>query len=57
MIDYHVHTKYSGDSSAEIGGQLAAAAARGIEDICFTDHVDFDNPGGNFEPADLAARH
>ncbi|MBR4634760.1 MAG: histidinol-phosphatase HisJ family protein [Clostridia bacterium] len=57
MIDYHVHTKYSGDSSAEIGGQLAAAAARGIADICFTDHVDFDNPGGNFEPADLAARH
>lgn len=57
MIDYHVHTKYSGDSSAEIGEQLAAAASRGISDICFTDHIDFDNPGGNFEPANLAARH
>lgn len=57
MIDYHVHTKYSGDSSAELGEQLAAAAARGIDDLCFTDHIDFDNPGGNFEPADLSARH
>ena len=57
MIDYHVHTLFSGDSSAKPEDQLAAAAEKGIREICFTDHVDFDNPAQNFAPADLAARH
>lgn len=57
MIDYHVHTCFSGDSMALPSEMLDSAARLGIEEICFTDHVDFDNPGNNFEPADLAARH
>ena len=57
MIDYHVHTCFSGDSLALPSEMLDAAARLGIEEICFTDHVDFDNPGHNFEPADLAKRH
>ena len=57
MIDYHVHTKFSGDSTAEPEDQLRAALSRGVEELCFTDHVDFDNPGQNFAPADLSARH
>ena len=56
MIDYHVHTRFSGDSAAEPADQLEAAAALGISEVCFTDHVDFDNPAQNFAPADLAAR-
>ncbi len=56
MIDYHVHTMFSGDSEAEPEAQLEAAAALGIGEICFTDHVDFDNPGQNFEPAELEVR-
>ena len=57
MIDYHVHTRFSGDSLAEPAEQLSAALQRHIDELCFTDHIDFDNPGGNFEPADLFARH
>lgn len=57
MIDYHVHSLYSGDSSAALEEQLSSALQRGIDEICFTDHVDFDNPGNNFEPADLFSRH
>ncbi|MBR3299674.1 MAG: histidinol-phosphatase HisJ family protein [Clostridia bacterium] len=56
MIDYHVHTLFSGDSTATISEQLEAAARLGLEEICFTDHVDFDNPGANFAPANLASR-
>lgn len=56
MIDYHVHTLFSGDSSAPIEAQLDAALRCGVGEVCFTDHVDFDNPGRNFEPADLSAR-
>ena len=43
MIDYHVHTNYSADASATVTEQLEAAAERGLSEICFTDHVDFDN--------------
>lgn len=57
MIDYHVHTCFSGDSSALPTEMLDAASRLGLEELCFTDHVDFDNPGQNFAPADLAARH
>lgn len=57
MIDYHVHTMFSGDSSAEPEEQLQAALQKGVTELCFTDHIDFDNPGYNFEPADLFARH
>lgn len=57
MIDYHVHTLFSGDSSAKPEDMLEQAARMGLAEICFTDHVDFDNPGQNFEPADLSARH
>lgn len=57
MIDYHVHTLFSGDSTANLHEQLQAAASSGVEEICFTDHVDFDNPGHNFAPADLIKRH
>lgn len=57
MIDYHVHTMFSGDASVPPEDQLAAASEKGIEEICFTDHVDFDNPGQNFAPADLSLRH
>lgn len=57
MIDYHIHTYFSGDSDAGIPEQLEAARKRGIAEICFTDHIDFDAPGHNFAPADIRKRH
>lgn len=55
MIDYHVHTNYSADASATLAEQLEAAAERGLSEICFTDHVDFDNGDKSMQPSDLGA--
>ena len=42
MFDYHIHSIVSFDGH-NTGLELAqAAAARGLKEICFTDHVDFD---------------
>jgi histidinol-phosphatase (PHP family) len=39
--DYHVHTRFSADSEAELSAMCEAAIARGLSEIAFTDHVDF----------------
>ncbi|MEA4970825.1 MAG: histidinol-phosphatase HisJ family protein [Candidatus Pelethousia sp.] len=54
LTDYHVHSDYSADSTASLRAQLEAARAAGVVQLCFTDHVDFDDSG--MPPADLAAR-
>ena len=42
MFDYHMHSVVSFDGH-DSGRALAQAAAdRGLKEICFTDHVDFD---------------
>ncbi|MBE9470803.1 MAG: PHP domain-containing protein, partial [Chloroflexi bacterium] len=40
--DYHVHTRFSCDSEAEMAAACEAAIARGMSEIAFTDHADFD---------------
>jgi histidinol-phosphatase (PHP family) len=45
--DYHMHTRFSHDSQATLDEMAEAALARGLKEICFTEHFDFD-PG---EPA------
>lgn len=40
--DYHVHTRFSLDSSEEMDRQCLAAIERGISEIAFTEHVDHD---------------
>ncbi len=50
--DYHVHTYFSDDSTYKMEQVIKDAIAQGIEEICFTDHVDYgvkrdwDEPGG-----------
>ena len=39
--DYHVHTKYSPDSNANIIDYIKIAKELGLEYLIFTDHVDF----------------
>lgn len=39
--DYHIHTRYSLDSGADFDAVCQAAVARGIDEIAFTDHLDF----------------
>ena len=42
MFDYHMHSKVSFDSQAEPELMLKAAVEKGLKEICFTDHLDYD---------------
>lgn len=39
--DYHVHTEFSDDSVYEMEQVVKDAIAMGLDEICFTDHVDY----------------
>lgn len=42
MFDYHMHTRVSFDGS-DSGARMAKAALdKGLKEICFTDHIDYD---------------
>ncbi len=48
FADYHVHTEFSDDSEYKMRDCLNHAVELGIEEICFTEHVDYGvkgNPG------------
>lgn len=38
LADYHVHTRFSFDSEETIGAIRKMAAARGLSEVCITDH-------------------
>ena len=47
--DYHIHTCFSSDSSADPYEIAEAAVSRGLKAICFTDHTDIGyNAAGTF---------
>ncbi len=58
MLDYHVHTSFSFDSQTSAEEYLIAAEARGVSEVCFTDHLDryFYLPGVEHVDTDFAAR-
>lgn len=41
FVDYHVHTSYSGDSDYPMEDVVKDAIRMGMDEICFTDHVDY----------------
>ncbi|MCC8044156.1 MAG: histidinol-phosphatase HisJ family protein [Clostridiales bacterium] len=41
FADYHVHTYYSDDSTYPMEDVVKDAIGMGMEEICFTDHVDY----------------
>ncbi len=49
--DYHVHSEFSFDSKAPMEAQIERAVELGLDEMCFTDHVDYgvrpdwDEPG------------
>lgn len=43
--DTHMHSKFSGDSTAEPEDMIRSAIAKNLDGICFTDHIDWDYPG------------
>lgn len=44
LCDYHIHTRYSSDSSEEPENIIRHAINEGLAEICFTDHMDLDYP-------------
>lgn len=42
LWDTHLHTHFSGDSSALPKDMVRAAISRGLDGICITDHLDYD---------------
>ena len=41
LADYHVHTEFSDDSVYPMEQVVRDAIGMGMEEICFTDHVDY----------------
>ena len=41
LADYHVHTDFSDDSSYDMEDVVKDAITKGLDEICFTDHVDY----------------
>lgn len=39
-IDYHMHTSFSGDSSFDMEDEIESAIELGLDEICFTEHID-----------------
>ena len=65
--DYHVHTAFSDDSNYDMEQVIKDAVKLNIDELCFTDHVDYgikkdwDEPGkmiyrigGSGEPKKMA---
>lgn len=40
LSDYHMHTNFSLDSTFEMEDEIKTAIKRGLNEICFTEHVD-----------------
>lgn len=41
LADYHVHTEFSDDSREPMEEQIRRAIELGLQELCFTDHVDY----------------
>lgn len=50
LADYHVHTNFSDDCEYPMQQVVEDAIARGLDEICFTDHVDY---GVKQDPDDI----
>lgn len=44
LWDTHMHTHFSGDSEADPREMIRSARSKGLNGICFTDHLDIDYP-------------
>lgn len=41
LVDYHVHSEFSDDSIYPMEKVVCDAISKGLDEICFTDHVDY----------------
>ena len=42
--DYHMHSCHSGDSDAPMCEMIEKGIALGLDQMCFTEHMDMDYP-------------
>ena len=52
QADYHMHTHNSGDSTAPMDAMIESAISLGLDEICFTEHMDMDFPISEEVPKD-----
>jgi len=52
FADYHVHSDFSGDGEAPMESMIETALAKGLQELVFTDHVDYDYADPVFEMID-----
>ncbi|MBQ9941640.1 MAG: histidinol-phosphatase HisJ family protein [Christensenellaceae bacterium] len=45
MFDYHIHSDISFDATGSLPAIVASAAAKGLKEICITEHMDIDPAG------------
>lgn len=44
MFDYHMHSDFSADCETPMEATIETAIEKGIKEICFTEHIDYDYP-------------
>ncbi|MDY0406822.1 histidinol-phosphatase HisJ family protein [Virgibacillus sp. 179-BFC.A HS] len=44
MFDYHMHSDFSADCGTPMGETIESAIEKGLEEICFTEHIDYEYP-------------
>ena len=50
IADYHMHSEHSGDSTAPMKNMIESSIDKGLQEICFTEHMDLDYPIGPDNP-------
>lgn len=45
IADYHMHSSNSTDSNTPMENMIVSSIKKGLEEICFTEHMDMDFPG------------
>ena len=49
MYDFHMHTNFSIDSTATMEEMVKSGIAKGLKELCFTDHIEYDPPTLDFD--------
>ena len=44
MFDYHMHSYFSADCSISMEDMIVGAIEKGLKEICFTEHIDYEYP-------------
>lgn len=48
MFDYHMHSAFSADCRVEMEEMVKESITKGLSEICFTEHIDYDYPDDDF---------